>query len=315
MSGTNWDDEQAANLEPTPGDQSGGGAQQPETVAFGPDGGVGNQPRRHSRRRLIASASSVAAVVVIAVVVVLVTVGSGQTPAQAVASAVRQSGGYHSVSAHISEQVSGASSASITGKVTVQRTPLRMSMNISEDLSGENIPIAAILTGNAMYLKLGVSAGLPANAAGKWIELRFAQLGSLASLGSLLHNLQSENPVSQVQALAGAKHVHAAGNQVVSGVQTTKYTGSFSPSAAIKLLPKSVRSALSPVLKQVTGNIKFSIWIGGGKVWQLREVEHVLSSKVTVTIHYLSYNQPVHISIPSGSNVYQPSASQLSGGL
>jgi hypothetical protein len=313
MTGTDWGGEQAANdanSESTPGDQL-SGAQQPETVAFGPESGT--QSQQHGRRRLVAAVSSVAAVVVIAAVVIVVSIGSGQTPAQAVASAVRQSVGYNTLSASIHETVSGLSSAAINGKVNVQRKPLLMSMTMSEDFSGENIPISAVLTDKAMYLKLGVSVGLPASDSGKWIELQFARLGSLSTFSSLLRTLENENPMSQAQALIAAKDVHDVGSQAVGGTQATKYTGTFVPSAAIKLLPASERSVLAPALKELSGKVAFSIWINGGRILKVALVEHVLSSKVTVSIRYLSYNQPLHLTIPSGSDVYLPSASMLSG--
>jgi hypothetical protein len=313
MTGTDWGDERAPNegtAQPAPGDQS-SAAQQPETLTFGTPDGSG--PRRQSKRGLIAALSSVAAVVVVVVVVVLVTAGSGQTPAQALTAAIHNSAGYSSISASINEKVSGLTSASITGKVEVQRSPLKMSMKLSEDASGEHVPISAILTDSAMYLKLGIPIGLPAADNGKWIELRFSQLGALSSFGSLLHTLQNENPMSQVQALIGAKDVHAAGTQNVGGVQATKYTGTFSPAAAIKLLPAKYRSALAPELKQITGHVGFSIWINAGQIVQVTEVEHVMTSAVTVSIRYLSYNQPVHVTVPSGNQVYVPSASSLGG--
>jgi hypothetical protein len=312
MTGTDWDGEQAANdarFEPAPDQVT--GPQQPETVTFGVEGGDQVQPR--GRRRLIAAISSVAAVVVVAVVVV-VSIGSGQTPAQALASAVHQSATYNSISASINEKVSGVSSAAISGKVSVQRTPLLMSMHLSEDVTGQNIPIGAIITTKAMYLKLGVPIGLPAGDAGKWIELQFSRVGSLSTFSSLLHNLENENPMSQAQELIAAKGVRDAGTQNVDGTQATKYTGAFAPSAAVKLLPANERAVLAPALKALTGKVAFSIWINGSRILKVDLTEHVLSSTVTVSIRYLSYNQPVHISTPPSSDVFVPPSSALSGG-
>jgi hypothetical protein len=313
MTGTDWGDEQPADdahFTPAAGDDL-SGAQQPETMTFGSE--TGTRAQRHSRRRLVTAVSSAAAVVVVVVVVLLFTIGSGQTPAQAVASAVRQTTGYKTIVASLSETVSGPSSASVSGKVTVQRSPLLMSVNIAENASGEHIPVSAILTGKAMYLKVGIPIGLPASESGKWLEITYARLGS-TTLSSLLHTIQSENPASQVQALLAAKGVHDDGTQTVGGVQATKYTGSFLPSAAIKLLPASERSAFSPVLKEMTGDVAFSLWINGGEVLKVTEVEHVSSSTLTVSIRYLSYNQPVKITVPSGSQVYEPPASAFSAG-
>lgn len=311
MTGTGWDEDDGGQQWPQP---PAAPAWQPTEPPPEPDAqqtGGGGRPR--GKRRLIAAIASVAAIAVIAVVIVVVSSGSGQTPAQAVAAAVRKSANVNTLSADIKEQISGQSSALISGTVLAQRKPLLMSMKLSEHVSSGDIPVSAILTGSAMYLKIGVPLGLPASAAGKWIELPFARLGPASVFATLLHTFADENPMSQVQALIAMKGVRAVGTQVVNGVQATRYSGSFAPSTALKFLPASQRSLLAPALKLINGNVAVNIWISGGHIVKFTETEHVSTATVAVTVQYRSFNQPVRISIPPASQAWIPPASALSG--
>jgi hypothetical protein len=310
MTPTGWDhDHDGQQWPPGPANSLGPPAEYPP--AHGTRHAT-SRPRR--RRRLIAAVCSAAAVLAIAAVILVVTGSSpGQTPAQAFTAAVRQSANDNTLSADISEQISGSTAASISGTIQAQRKPLIMSMKLAEHVSGGTIPISGILTNSAMYLKLGERLPLPANAIGKWIEFQFARLGPFSSFATLLHDFESENPMSQVRMLLATKDISADGTQNVDGVQATRYTGSFAPSTALKFLPASDRSLLNAALKVVNGNVAVSLWISGGQIVKFTELEHVSSSTVAITIHYRWYNRPLTISVPPASQVWNPSASALSG--
>jgi hypothetical protein len=148
--------------------------------------------------------------------------------------------------------------------VQAQTKPLELSMRMSESADGQTIPITMIGNSSAMYLKLGASLpGIPASVRGKWLKIPFAELGMDWPFASLQQNLQDADPMSQTQQLLAVKQLHAAGTAQVDGVSTTKYTGSFAPSAALKDVPVSERAQLAPELKLVTGDIGFSVWIDG----------------------------------------------------
>jgi hypothetical protein len=304
MTGTGWENDDRDQQWPAQPDGSLG-----PPAEFLPEHGARHaavQPRR--RRGFIAACFSAAAVVIIAAVVFVVTSSSsGQTPAQALAAAVSHSVADNTINAEISEQISGSTAASITGTVQARRKPLLISMKMSEKILGTTVPISGIITTRVIYLKLGLSSGLPQAAIGKWIELKLDRTGPLSSLASELSSLEDINPVSEVQALAAAKDVRKEGTQMVGGVLATKYTGSFSPSAALKLVPGSDRSALAPAMKLITGNVVFSIWVNGNHIIKVTEVEHVKSSTATVTVRYRSYNRPVTIKIPPASQVFDAS--------
>src|SRR5260370_41153800 len=80
---------------------------------------------------------------------------------------------------------------------------------------------------------------------GKWLEFPLAGLAG-GSFATLIHSFENQNPVAQVQLLLAAGHVRADGTEDVGGVQTTRYTGSITPSAPLKMLPARGRDPPAP---------------------------------------------------------------------
>jgi hypothetical protein len=285
-------------------------------------------PANRRRRGRIVVAACAAAAVIIGVAVAAVVVpkssappansghsGSQLTATQIVVRASRQSTRLRSVSATLTEHISGAASATITGTMTEQRNPLLLSMSIDENAGGASIPISAIITSDAFYMKFKAgSLGMPKALVHKWIKIPFSVLGSGSIFGTLMKSVQNNNPIVQTQLLVAAEHLRAVGTQTVGGVSTAKYTGFFTPSTAVKDLTPSLRTALAPALKLITGNVAVSIWIDQQHhVRKLAEVERVGANTVTVVCTFSDFNQPVHISVPPASQVLTPPASALSG--
>jgi len=239
--------------------------------------------------------------------------GAVLTAGQAVKIASRHSARLTSVSATFSESINGRIAATITGDVTEQRYPLLASMNLKVSTGGVNITMSAILNSRAIYIKVnGTSLGLPATLARKWIKIPFAQFGSGSSFVTVLRGVHNDNP-AQAQLLLAAEHLRAVGTAELRGVATTKYTGWFTPSVAVRYLSPSMRTALAPVLKLITGKVNFTVWIDAQhRIRQLIEVEQVASSTVTNTYRFFGFNKPVHIALPPASEVATPPTSALS---
>jgi hypothetical protein len=273
------------------------------------------------RRRMRHRAAGAAAILAIGVVVALVTVvshsggknGSVQlTAAQIVQQATRQQNGLHSESAAFSEHLSGQVAETVTGTVELQRKPLLMAMDMDLTGASQAMTMRAILTGNAMYLKLGNEAGLPRYLAAKWLKIPLTGLGPSSLFASLQHEVQNENPASQLAGLAAAEHLHAAGTQIVNGVTTTRYNGSFAPSAALKTLPVGERSALGEYLKLIKGDVSFSVWIDSSHyVRKIQETESTGAVSVALECTYGSFNQPVKLALPPPRKIYSPPAAAL----
>ncbi len=274
--------------------------------------GAVSAPRRH--KHVVAALGAAAAVTVAAVAIALVTGSSGavaQTPAQALAAAAHGTAGLTSFSATMTEQLGAA--GTVRAVFAERRSPFVMSMNMTEQIAGHGIPISIITTKTTMYMKLGNVPGIPRQLAGKWIKISLSGLG-INPLASLTQGSGGYNPVSEVQMLGAGAHVRDVGTQVIDGVQTTRYSGSFAMSAALKRLPASARSLLSPLETEISGQIRFTVWIDSQhRVRQLAETENAANIPVHMTMTFTGFNQPVTVTIPPASQVYSPPASALPG--
>jgi hypothetical protein len=272
--------------------------------------------------RVAGTLAVVGLVVVIAIVVAIVAPKSskpttlphaGPNPVQAVLTAAHRSATINSLTATMTEHVSGNVTATTTGTIAVQRKPLLMWMKLTETIAGHTVPLSAILTGQGMYMKLGSSLGLPSTLSGKWLKISFGRLFGSSRVASILRTLENENPESQTQLLGGITDARVVGGQTVSGVSTTKYTGYLVPSAALKYLPASLRPQLAPIMKLISGKIDISVWIDAQqRIRQLSEIEHVSGNTVAAEFTYSGFNKPVHIALPPASQV-QSLTSMLAG--
>jgi hypothetical protein len=278
---------------------------------------LGKQQRRV--RHVAVVAASVLAIGVVAGVVAVAARGGGKnagsaelTAAQVVQQAARQQSSVNSESATISERLSGQDNATISGTVELQRKPLLMAMNLTAGSASQPVTVRGVISSSAMYLKLGGVAGMPKELATKWLKIPLTGLKKSSLFGALQQELQNDNPNSQLAGLITASHLRTVGQQVVNGVTTTRYNGSFAPAAAIRALPAAQRSALGPGLKLLKGNVAFSVWIDGGHhVRKFQETESTGDVTIVVECTYSSFNQPVKITLPPPRQVYSPPASVL----
>jgi hypothetical protein len=274
--------------------------------------------RRRMRRRTAGAAAAILAIGVVAAVATVASHNGGQngspqlTATQIVQQATRQQNGLHSESAAFSEHLSGQVTETVTGTVELQRKPLLMAMDTNLTGDSQAMTMRAILTDNAMYLKLGNMAGLPRYLAAKWIKIPLTGLGPSSLFASLQQEVQNENPASQLAGLAAAEHLRADGTQIVNGVTTTRYNGSFAPSAALKALPAAQRSALGEYMKLIKGDVSFSVWIDSSHyVRKVQESDSTGDVSIAIECTYGSFNEPVKIALPRPRQIYSPSASAL----
>jgi LppX_LprAFG lipoprotein len=231
---------------------------------------------------------------------------------EAISLAVKESRRVTSEAATFSEQVGSPMIATTAATMQLQLKPvLLVNESLHTTSNGQTNSVDEIVSAKAIYLK---SSGL--GAAKPWVEVPFSELsGSLGSaISSLLQSAQNGNAAEQTQVLAASKDVHAVGTQEVNGVETTHYTGTVSVPAALARLSPSVRKGFAPVLKLITGDIRFDVWIDAQHVTRrLVENETVEGEPVTVTVNVTAVNQPVQIAVPPASQVTILPASQLGG--
>jgi hypothetical protein len=220
----------------------------------------------------------------------------------------------NSVAETISAQLSGNLSETTSGTAQMQLQPdLLLEENLNVSAEGQSYAMEEIFNTKALYLKSRAFSTLTGQAK-PWLEIPLSSLSPNlgSSLGQLLQNMQNGNPMAQTRMLAAAANVRAVGTQVVDGVSTTHYTGSFTASSALAKLSPSLRAQLSPLLKLVSGPIRFDVWIDGQHVAKkIIEVYTIFGDTMHVTANITAVNQPVHIVLPRPRRVTVRSASQL----
>ena len=243
--------------------------------------------------------------------------GSAQSlsPQTAISLAADQTQRVNSMAATFSVRTSGSVTDTVSGTVRLRLRPTLLAdekLNISA--AGQVFPLNEIVTAKAIYLKSPSFSAL-AKPGRPWIGIPFSDLsGSLgSSLGNLLQNVQNGNPASQAKMLSASKNVRAVGTQVIDGVSTTHYTGTFKASAALAKLSPSLRKELAPGLKLITGGIRFNAWIDAQHVVRrITEVYTVMGQTANATVNVTAVNQPVHIAPPPARRVTLPPAGAFS---
>ena len=226
------------------------------------------------------------------------------TPREALVAAASHTQKVTSAVETLNVKVSGAQSLSTAGTVQVQLKPavlIGANLNIVE--AGKTIPIKEVLTGTAIYFSAPSLTGQLSSK--PWVKIPLSVLKgtSAAGFGQLFHSLQSDSFTNQTELLTVAKNAHMVGRQTIDGTPTTEYVGSFKAAQALKSLPASYRSALSPEL-QALGNapVSFHVWIDGqNHVRKMIETESVNGQNVTTTVNISAINKPVHVTVPPAS--------------
>jgi hypothetical protein len=236
------------------------------------------------------------------------------SPKQAITLASDNTSRASSLTGDYTVQVGSAGSELTTGTVVAQIRPtLLVSENLAVSAAGQKLSISEILSARAIYLK---EAALSAQTGKPWVKISLSSLsgGIGSALTQLFQSAQNGNPLEQTQMLAAGQNVRDDGTQVVDGVQTTHYSGSFTAGEAGKALSPSLRKSVAPMLNLLSGDITFNAWIDGQhQVRQLIETETVSGEPVTVTMHITSINQPVHISLPPARRVADMPGGNLAG--
>jgi hypothetical protein len=200
----------------------------------------------------------------------------------------------------------GTGTGDLAGTVSLQLKPTKIisaSFNVTQAKSG-TIQLDEILTGKAIYFKdpaFTKAAGKP------WVETSISDASSKVgvSLGSLLQNLESSNPLDQARLFNASKNAHKVGTAVIDGVPTTEYAGTYEPAVALAELSPQFRKQIGPTLKSIGSNaVQFEVWLDAHHiVRQAEDTDNVRGQVVTTELDVTSVNKPVKVALPPASEV------------
>ncbi|HEX6856739.1 MAG TPA: hypothetical protein VF204_15710 [Streptosporangiaceae bacterium] len=222
-----------------------------------------------------------------------------ETAAQAIQAAAEQSKKINSYSIRMDESLTGATAEHITGNMQFRLKPTLLAQ---VDLSIPPASVNEILTTKVAYLKIpGMgSTGKP------WVKLSLAgKNGTGAALGQLLQSAENSNPANQTAALTASRDLRKTGTELVNGVQTTRYEGSYSAADQLKKLPPALRKMTSQSIAALgITKVRFTIWIDGQhQMRRVITVEKGSGTTITTRLDIISINQPVNVTLPPPSQV------------
>jgi hypothetical protein len=226
-------------------------------------------------------------------------------PALEAVRAERRTADARSYSASIYQRIGRAQPVTVSGDIIVRGTPLRASEQLRIGVGGRVLPLSAVITDKTMYLE---ARSLVPNLPKPWVGLPLADMDGL---GPLLRSAENTSPVAQARMFLAGTHVTVVGHQVINGVSTTGYRGSFTPAEALRIADKLSSSAAQPLLAQaaslLTGDVHFTIWVGPGPIIRKYHVAENVSGRPVITICTINwFNRPVHITVPPSSEVIRP---------
>ncbi len=233
--------------------------------------------------------------------------GAGGSAASALAIAASQASKVTSYSSTLSITATGSNASSLNGTVQMQTKPTLVA---HETFSGNSpqMPLPGgmeiILTSKTIYMKMSVLSKM----VGKpWVKLDLSSLKNTSglNLASMFRQFQTNNPLADTQMFAASTNVHEVGRQVINGVATTEYTGTYHISEGLTRLSPSLRRMMQPALAEMgMTTSQFTIWVDGQhQVRKLVQTESGNGTSITTTMVVTSINQPVHIQLPPANQV------------
>ncbi len=208
----------------------------------------------------------------------------------------------NSLTASIAVHAVGTTAGALTGSIQMQLKPTTL-IEARFDVAATSSPaihLDEILTDQAIYFK---NPAFAKTKTGKpWVKVKISALSSKSgvSLGSLLQNLESSNPLDQTRLFTASRDVRVVGTRTVGGVTTTEYAGSYAPKTAYAGLSAHLREVLGPMLRSIgTHPVSFHVWVDAQHlIKKADDTASVRGQTVTTTFAVTSVNQPVKVTLP-----------------
>lgn len=211
-----------------------------------------------------------------------------------------------SLTANITVHSKGGGAGNLTGTVNMELKPQKIieaTFKVAP-AHAQKIELDEILTGKAIYFKdpaFTKAAGKP------WVEADISQVSSKTgvSLGSLLQNLESSNPLDQAKLFTSSRNAHAVGSAMIHGVSTTEYAGTYLPADALAQLSPQERKLMGPTIKAIGPNpVQFEVWIDAQhRVRKAQDTDNVRGQVIITNLDVTSINKAVHVMLPSPGEI------------
>jgi hypothetical protein len=193
----------------------------------------------------------------------------------------------------------GLQTVTVSGTGDFENNPNLGTMTMTASGAGHAMRVSEVMQDTSIYMSSDLFTGqLPDGKT--WLKLDYGK--TLSSLGISTSALASSSPADTLEQLQASGKVTKDGPATIEGVATTHYTAILDPSRAAK-----VKKALHVTVDY--GPVE--VWVDGqGLVrrlqmsWQQEASSAAPESTMSMTMTFSDYGEPVHVTVPPESAVY-----------
>ncbi len=236
--------------------------------------------------------------------------GKGLTAVDALGKVSDKSGTIKSFHATMAVTTSASGQdTSMSGSIDYQLKPeLGMKMDFAHLMVGGKSTkgFREILLGDSIYMNV---PGLSKQSGGKpWLKFSLSGISAKSGIDvkGLLNQAQQADPSVSVKMLTASNDVNKVGTAQVGGVATTHYHGTYSMQEALAKLDATQRDQAQKGLAQSgLDKMVFDVWVDGEQLPRKIKMTTPAGSKLkmSTTMTYSGFNEPVSISAPPESQV------------
>ena len=151
-----------------------------------------------------------------------------------------------------------------------------------------------LMRGSEMVMQSDMPGAPPGGP--EWIRMDLGQMGEQGG------NAGAQDPLAEVEKLLAAQDVQEEGSADVNGVETTRYSGTYSTEEALQELDPDAQEAARQVYDQSgVSEVSFEVFVDGDGM--PRRVTTDAGGTVTSSIDFTSFNEPVTVEWPSEDQI------------
>jgi hypothetical protein len=199
---------------------------------------------------------------------------------------------------------SGATTANLLGTMNeVATTPSAPTISIVAN-AGQLGNVKIILSNGMAYMR---SPYFTQYYQHPWIEGTMSSLSSSSglNLGPLLALLEGSSPLMQTQLFQYGSNMRYMGSSYFDGYHMREYGGHYVLADILSQLSSSMQPTVQSWMNSGLSMTRFRAWMDPSHmVRKLVLIETVNGTTFTITINLTSFNQPMHIAMPSVTNIF-----------
>ncbi len=232
------------------------------------------------------------------------TTASSSSVGQILTLAAQQTQQVNTLSASVQITATGATTANLFGTMNeVATTPSSPAISIVAN-AGQLGNVKIILSNGMAFMRSPLFMNAYHH---RWIEgtMNAMSNGSGLNLGPLLALLEGSSPLMQTQLFPYGSHTRFMGFSHFGGHRMREFGGHYVLANILSQLPSNMQPTVQSWMNSGLSMTRFRTWLNSAnQVQKLVLIETVNGTTFTITLNINSFNQPMHIAMPSTTIVF-----------